>query len=153
MSNFLSFFLETYLDIKFWIKYKKQRKFEKENNLPKSIVWYPHIKQFAILFSILFAVYFLVLFFILKDNNQKKTTKRMTKISKLLESEKKQFGKFPSELKEVIRNNPLRNNLTKDYWKSTFVYTPSKDGQNYQLISLGGDGKLNTKDDIQYSSN
>ncbi|WP_158839382.1 hypothetical protein [Polaribacter sp. L3A8] len=152
MADLISFFLDIYLDIKYWIKYKKQRKFEKENNLPKSIVWYPYIKQFAILFSVLFAVYFLVVIFILKDNNQKKTTKRMTEISKLLASEKKQFGKFPSELKDIIRNNPLRSNITIDSWKAAFVYIPSKGGQNYQLISLGGDGILSTKDDIVYSS-
>jgi hypothetical protein len=152
MANLISFFLEIYLDIKYWIKHKKQRKFEKENNLPKSIVWYPYIKQFAILFSALFVAYFLVIIFILKDNNQKKTTKRMTEIVKLLASEKKQFGKFPSALKDIIRNNLLRSNLTTDYWKTAFLYIPSKDGQNYQLISLGGDGKLNTKDDILYSS-
>lgn len=153
MFDFIGYILETYLDIKYWFNTKRRRKYEKENNLPKSIVWHPLTKPLFIFFIIIIPVIFLFSFFIFKNENQRKTTKRMTKISKLLESEKKQFGKFPSALKEIIRNNPLRNNLTTDYWKSTFVYTPSKDGQNYQLISLGGDGELNTKDDIQYSSN
>ena len=110
-------------------------------------------KPLLVLFIIFIPVYFLFSFFFFKNENPKRTTKRMLEISKLLEAEKKQFGKFPSELKVIIRNNPLRSNLTTDYWKTTFVYIPSKDRQNYKLTSLGGDGKLNTKDDIQYSSN
>ncbi|WP_165733897.1 hypothetical protein [Polaribacter sp. 20A6] len=153
MFDFIGCILDTYLDIKHWFKTKKRRKYEKENNLPKSIVWHPMTKPLLIFFIIITPIIFLFSFFFFNNENKKRTTKRMLEISKLLEAEKKQFGKFPSALKDIIRNNPLRSNLTTDYWKSTFVYIPSKDGQNYQLTSLGGDGKLNTKDDIQYSSN
>jgi hypothetical protein len=39
MPDLIAFILEIYLDIKHWFKLKKRRKYEKENNLPKSNVW------------------------------------------------------------------------------------------------------------------
>ena len=80
-----------------------------------------------------------------KENNLPK--KRM-----LLEAEKKQFVFYPTELKTIIRNNPLRKNITLDGWKNEFIYTISKDSLNYELISLGKDGKLNTSDDIKVTN-
>jgi hypothetical protein len=152
MVDIIDFVLEIFLEIKYWIKHGKQRKHEKENNLPKSVVWAPYTKQFFILFLIFIPVCFVFIFFISIGENEKKTEKIMMKVSKLLEAEKKQFGKYPSELKTIIRNNPLRKGLELDSWKTAFVYTISEDGKNYQLISLGGDGKLGTKDDILHSS-
>ena len=152
MADFILCILELYLDIKFWIKYGKQRKHEKENNLPKKIVWYPYSKQFFIIFLIFIPVTSLFVFFTSFGKSEEKTEQIMAKVSKLLEEEKKQFGKYPSELKSIIRNNPLRKSLELDSWKTPFVYTISKDGKSYKLISTGGDRKLNTKDDISYSS-
>ena len=152
MVDFIDFVLEIFLEIKYWIKHRKQRKYEKENKLPKRIVWYPYAKQFAVLYVIFGLVILSSAFLYFKGKNKEKTTKRMIEISILLESEKKQFGKYPLKLKNIIRNNPLRKNITVDYWKSAFVYTISEDGKNYQLISLGSDGKLNTKDDILCAS-
>jgi hypothetical protein len=152
MVDILDFVLEIYLDIKHWVKYKKQRKHEKENNLPKRIVWPPYTKQFIIIFIIFIPVCFVFIFFTSIGENEKKTEKIMMKVSKLLEAEKKQFGKYPSGLKTIIRNNPLRKGLELDSWKTAFVYTISEDGKSYQLISLGRDRKLGTKDDILHSS-
>ena len=38
-----------------------------------------------------------------------------------------------------------------DAWRNEFVYKVSSDKQNYELISKGPDGKLNTEDDIVFS--
>lgn len=152
MVDIIDFVLEIFLEIKYWIKHGKQRKHEKENNLPKSVVWAPYTKQFIIIFIIFIPVCFVFIFFTSIGENEKNTKKRMMKVSKLLDNEKKQFGKYPSELKNIIRNNPLRKNIEIDSWKTTFVYTTSNDRKSYQLISLGGDGKLGTKDDILHSS-
>jgi len=152
MSDLISFFLDCYLDIKYLIKYRKQRKHEKENNLPKKIVWYPYSKQFFILFLIFIPVCFLFFLFTSLGKNEEKTEKIIENVSNLLEEEKKQFGKYPSELKTIIRNNPLRKGLELDSWKTPFVYSVSENGINYILVSKGGDRKLNTKDDISYSS-
>lgn len=152
MADLISSILEIFLEIKYWIKHGKQRKYEKENNLPKKIVWYPYSKQFFILFLIFIPVCFLFFYVTNIEKNKENTEKIMIKISKLLEDEKKQFGKYPSELNTLIRNNPLRKGLEFDSWKTPFVYTITKDGKNYKLISKGGDRKLNTEDDISYSS-
>ena len=73
----------------------------------------------------------------------------MNEIADILKSEKQQLQKYPKELKEIVRNNPLRKNIILDYWHSEFVYFLSKDSLNYTLISLGADRKLNTSDDLK----
>lgn len=84
----------------------------------------------------------------IKNQDFGNTLDKIIEIKLLLESEKKQFGYYPKELKIIIRNNPLRKNITLDGWKKEFIYTISKDSLNYELISLGKDGKLDTSDDI-----
>lgn len=151
MPDLIALILDTYLEIKHWIKHNKQRKLEKENNLPKSIVWHPMTKPLLFFFLIITPFSFMLFFFTNINKNKEKTEERMLEISRILEAEKKEFGKHPSDLKDIIRNNPLRKNIALDFWKSPFVYTVSEDGKNYQLISIGGDGELNTKDDISYT--
>ena len=84
-----------------------------------------------------------------RNQNFSSTLDKITEIKLLLEAEKKQFGFYPNELKDIIRNNPLRKNITLGYWKNEFVYTRSKDSLNYTLISLGKDEELNTSDDLR----
>lgn len=152
MSELISSILEIFLEIKYWIKHRKQRKFEKENNLPKRIVWFPYTKQFVIILLFILPIFTLITLFVSVGKNQEKTEKIMTEVTKLLEAEKKQYGKYPSELKSIIRNNPLRRDLELDSWKTPLIYTSTENGKYYKLISKGGDKKLNTKDDISYSS-
>ena len=45
----------------------------------------------------------------------------------------------------------IENPPTSDAWRNEFVYKVSSDKQNYELISKGPDGKLNTEDDIVFS--
>ncbi len=71
------------------------------------------------------------------------------KFQQFLHQKKKKLNKYPKELKDIIRNNPLRKNITVDYWNTEFVYIVSKDSLNYTIISLGKDRLLNTSDDIK----
>ena len=151
MIDIVAFFLEIYLDIKHWIKVKKRRKFEEKNNLPKRIMLHPLNKVSLVVFIIA------IPFIILKLNHLKKQSLRTThhkidEIKLLLEAEKKQLGFYPKELKDIIRNNPLRKNLTLDGWKNEFVYIISKDSLNYTLISFGKDKVYNTSDDIKLTN-
>lgn len=152
MADLLSFVLDIYLDILHWIKYKKQRKFEKENNLPKSIVWHPMTKPLFIFFLIVIPISTLLFFFTSINKNKEKTEEKMKDISIILKAEKKQFGKYPSELKNIIRNNPLRKSLEIDSWGNEFIYILSKDSLNYNIVSLGGDQQINTSDDIKITN-
>jgi hypothetical protein len=152
MADLIAFILEIYLDIQYWIKYKKRRKFEKENNLQKSIVWHPMTKPLVWFFLISLPITS-ILFFFFGKNSTETTIKKINEISVILESEKKQLGKYPKELKDIIRNNPLRSKLETDVWGNSFIYQPSKNLLNYRLVSLGKDKKPNTSDDISFSSN
>jgi hypothetical protein len=148
MGDLISFILEIYLDIKHWFNVKKRRKFEKENNLPKKIMIHPLTKVFLIFLVILIPLLILITYVNFKYTGNTKTNEKIIKITAILELGKKQFGKYPSTLKQIIRNNPLRRNITLDYWKNEFVYTLSKDSLNYTLLSLGRDNIINTSDDI-----
>ena len=88
----------------------------------------------------------------IRNQNFASTLDKIIEIKLLLEAEKKQFGFYPKELKTIIRKNPLRKNITLDGWKNQFIYTIFKDSLNYELISLGKDGVLNTSDDIKVSN-
>ena len=87
-----------------------------------------------------------------RNQNFASTLDKIIEIKLLLESEKKQFDYYPKELKTIIRNNPLRKNITLDAWKNEFIYKISKDSLSYELISLGKGGKLNTSDDINITN-
>ena len=151
----LECFVDIYLffiDFKFWKKKKAQRKYEKEQGLPKQRMVYPSSKIYLRVLFLLVVLTFPVCFLLFINKDQNVMNKQMTQIHELLKAEKKQFSTYPKQLNTIIRNNPLRKGLELDSWKTAFVYTISEDGKNYQLISLGGDGKLGTKDDILHSS-
>ena len=144
---------ELILDIMFWKKTNKRRKFEKENNLPKSIVWHPLTKPILYFFLIITPISFIFFFIFNSYGTKKKTVDKMNQITILLKAEKEQFKKYPIKLKEIVRNNPFRQKLTTDAWENNFIYELSKDSLNYTLISLGKDQKINTTDDIVIKSN
>ncbi|WP_400080551.1 hypothetical protein [Winogradskyella sp. R77965] len=139
--------LEWYLDIKFWFKKRKRRKFEKENNLPKRLMIYPSDKISIALVSIGSILVFVFIFFIYPDMKEKKTKEKLAEIVQILEKEKQVLGVYPKELNEIIRSNPLRRDITKDYWNNQIHYKVSND-DSYVLFSLGKDGSPNTDDDI-----
>jgi general secretion pathway protein G len=143
--------LELYSDIKHWFKVRKRRKFEKENKLPKKRMISPMNKIGIVILIISIPFLFLRLNRI-RNQNFASTLDKIIEIKLLLESEKKQFDFYPKELKTIIRNNPLRKNITLDAWKNEFIYKISKDSLSYELISLGKDGKLNTSDDISVTN-
>jgi general secretion pathway protein G len=66
--DFFALILDCIVDIQYWFKIKKRRKFEKENNLPKRIVWHPLTKPFLILLLILLPI--LIVVSILRYSNE-----------------------------------------------------------------------------------
>lgn len=148
MAELIAEILEWYLDIKYWIKHKKRRKYEQENNLPKSIVWHPITKPLLIAFPIFIIFFSLFSYNSFKDRSLKNTNAKISKIESLLSLEKEHFGYYPRELEIVIRNNPLNKNLLIDGWNTNFYYKLVNDSLHYKLISLGRDRVLNTEDDI-----
>ncbi|WP_339625089.1 hypothetical protein [uncultured Winogradskyella sp.] len=148
MAGLFAELLEWFLDIKFWFKKRKRRKFEKEHNLPKRIMIYPSDKILLVsiglgLLSILcyFAFYYPK---IIKDNTEEK----LLAIVVILEEEKRILGFYPAVLNDIIRNNPLRKNITKDAFNFDIQYQLIANGERYLLFSVGKDGVPNSKDDI-----
>ena len=143
--------LEWYLDIKFWFKKRKRRKFEKENNLPKKLMIYPSDK--IAIMSIIIGVIAIFVFFLFVHPmiNNSRTKDKLAEIYEILEKEKKVLKVYPSELKMIIRNNPLRRNLVIDAWDNKIQYQLSNDGKSYKLFSIGYDKKANTEDDIVFT--
>jgi len=149
---FAELFLDFYYliaDYKFWKKKRAQRKYEKENGLPKKLMIYPSDKMGLKVFFIFFLLIIPAYLFFFKKIGQSKTKKQIATIKSLLEEEKKSSNLYPKELKSIIRNNPLLKNITNDSWNNEFYYKIIDDGFSYKLISKGKDGLLNTKDDIE----
>ncbi|WP_298781420.1 hypothetical protein [uncultured Polaribacter sp.] len=151
IENILDFFLsitDIFYELKFWKKKKARRKFEKENNLPKKVIIHPYLKFLGIFLILILTVRILFGNLFHSNNEELITKKKIAKIKQILEDEKKIFGVYPEKLNTIIRNNPLRKNITMDYWKNEFYYEQLENGKDYLLLSKGKDGILKTKDDI-----
>lgn len=152
MAELLAELLLWIEDIKFWRRKKKRRKLEKEEGLPRKTMYHPVTVVFVIAGAIFILLTTVFSFFNASHSGIEETQKNMVAIQTILEEEKNTFGVYPEELKEIVRNNPLRKNIIFDYWKNAFVYTTNDSGTSYMLISKGGDHRLDTTDDIKVTN-
>jgi hypothetical protein len=136
-------------DYKFSKSKKARRQFEKENNLPKKIMIHPVWKVAIILVISILLLKLVIGYVFFSDYGLKQTSEKIVEINKILEKERTDIGNYPLELKTIIRNNPLRKDITTDYWGNEFFYRLTENGESYTLISNGKDGILKTKDDIK----
>ncbi len=79
----------------------------------------------------------------------KKTKTEISEISDRVEKWNEKFGQYPTELNELIGNNPIRQDWKKDSWNRTYKYEITKNGKGFLIISAGSDGKFGTEDDIK----
>ena len=140
-------------DYKFAKRKKARREFEKENNLPKKLMIHPVWKLFGIFIVFVLISKLVIGHFYFSDYGTKKTTEKIAEIELILENEKSSLGIYPEKLNIIIRNNPLRKNITSDYWDNEFFYEQIENGLGYVLVSKGKDGILKTKDDINGNKN
>jgi len=142
--------LVCFQDIKFWFKKRKRRKFEKEHGLPKKFMLYPSQKIMLIV-SPISLILLISVVFLLTDSNQDSTRSKIVELVKILEKEKQDIGRYPEKIGDVVRNNPLRQNVIYDSWKQEFYYESLNNGVEFKLQSLGSDGELDTSDDIKHN--
>ncbi|WP_204345605.1 type II secretion system protein GspG [Psychroserpens algicola] len=147
-AELLAEILLIYLDIKFWFKKRKQRRYEKANRLPQKSMLYPSDKIGIALFVISLSIAILFGVFIYPSIKISRTEDKLLEIANLLEKEKRDIGVYPLVLETIIRNNPLRKDITKDAWGQEFRYQLSEDSTAYLLFSVGKDRTPKTKDDI-----
>ncbi len=78
-----------------------------------------------------------------------KTKKAISEMSYRMENWKAKFGKYPSDLNELIGNSPIRQNWKNDAWNRPFKFELIENGNGFLISSAGSDGKFNTEDDIK----
>ena len=78
------------------------------------------------------------------------TMKDMRALGEAIEIYHIDLDVYPDNI-DQLHPDYMRNPPKLDAWRNEFVYNVSSDKQNYELISKGPDGKLNTEDDIVIS--
>ena len=81
-----------------------------------------------------------------------KTEKEIVQMTERMENWKEKFGEYPSDLNELIGNNPLRQKWKMDSWNRPYQYELTEDGTGFLIVSAGSDGKFETEDDIKYNN-
>lgn len=76
-----------------------------------------------------------------------KTRQEIMEISDRMEKWKEKFGKYPTDLNELIGNRPIRQDWENDSWNRPYQYSVTKD--KFLIVSAGSDGKFETDDDIK----
>lgn len=141
-------FLINILDFQFLKDLKKKRAATKENKLPQKSKLLPSTKIFMTVMSITLLFLFGLTSYKVYFGNPIKAQEKLNQVQALLQKEKEVEGRYPNQLAEIIRNNPLYKDITIDLWGNEYYYELLANGSNYKLQSKGKDGILNTKDDI-----
>ena len=79
----------------------------------------------------------------------KKTKQEISEMSDRIDNWKENLGKYPTELNELIGNNPLRQDWKKDAWNREYEFTITDNGKGFLITPAGSDGKFHTDDDIK----
>lgn len=95
----------------------------------------------------------LMIAFLSQDYLKKRNTiNQSVEITKALELFKTNTKVYPVCLADIIGNNPLRYNWTKDGWGNNYKYITSHNQCGYTLVSAGKDGKFGSNDDIVFKA-
>ena len=78
-----------------------------------------------------------------------KTEKEITEMSDRMEKWNEKYGKYPTDLNELIGNSPIRQDWKKDSWNRPYQYSITENGKGFLIVSAGLDGKFETEDDIK----
>lgn len=78
----------------------------------------------------------------------KSTKDEISEISNWIEKWNGKFGYYPQELKEIIGNNPMRQDWDKDAWNKDYKYIVNESKKTFFITSAGKDGQFDTQDDI-----
>ena len=76
-----------------------------------------------------------------------KTKKEIAEMSDRMEKWNEKFGKYPTDLNELIGNSPIRQEWKKDSWNRPYQFSVKENG--FLIVSAGSDGQFGTKDDIK----
>ena len=134
--------------------YKHQKKIskkEKEDGIKRPIQKYFLQPSVLILIAVVvIGSLSAILFFTYQKTSvfPEKTKKEISEMKDRMENWNKNLGQYPTELNELIGNNPLRQDWKKDAWNREYKFMITKNGKSFLITSAGSDGKFGTKDDI-----
>ena len=77
-----------------------------------------------------------------------KTKSEIIEMSKRAEKWREKFGRYPTDLNELISNSPIRKSWKLDAWGKPYHYSIIEDGQKLLITSSGSDKEFGTNDDI-----
>jgi general secretion pathway protein G len=150
----IEFILEILIDIGLLgADYKHRRKIrkkEKEDGVKRSAQKYwlqPSIIVNVLVFAIIIVILMVAIWYKDTFTFAKNTRKEMAEICDRAEEWKKTFGAYPTNLQELIGNNPLRQTWKLDDWNTPYRYKRLEHG--ILIVSAGSDKTFDTKDDIK----
>lgn len=134
-------------------KHKKRiSKKEKEDGIKRPIQKY-FMQPSALMFIAVLVIGSLsaILFFTYQRTSvfPEKTEKEISEMSDRMENWNEKFGKYPTELNELIGNSPLTQDWKKDAWNREYEFKITENGKGFLITSAGSDGKFHTEDDIK----
>lgn len=131
---------------------KRISKKEKEDGTKRPIQKY-FLQPSALIFISVLVIGSLIfiLFFTYQRTSvfPERTVKEISEMSDRMENWHQKFGRYPSNLNELIGNSPVRQSWKKDAWNREYELTISENGKTFLITSAGSDGEFNTEDDIE----
>ncbi|KSA12155.1 type II secretion system protein GspG [Maribacter dokdonensis] len=131
---------------------KRISKKEKEDGTKRPIQKY-FLQPSALIFISVLVIGSLIfiLFFTYQRTSvfPERTVKEISEMSDRMENWNQKFGRYPSNLNELIGNSPVRQSWKKDAWNREYEFTISENVKTFLITSAGSDGEFNTEDDIE----
>tara|TARA_R110001606_G_C15360647_1_gene648488 strand:+ start:1584 stop:2051 length:468 start_codon:yes stop_codon:yes gene_type:complete len=124
---------------------------EKEDGKKRPFQKYLLQPSVIITICLIFTVSIGVIAFIIYQHTSiypEKTKKELIKITDWIEKWKIKYDHYPTELNEIIGNNPQRQGWNTDAWDRPYKYTHQNNGIGFSIKFAGKDGQFETKDDI-----
>ena len=131
---------------------KRIKKKEKEDGIKRPIQKYLMQPSALMLIAVLvIGSLSAILFFTYQRTSvfPEKTKKEISEMSDRMNNWNEKFGKYPSDINELIGNSPVRQGWKKDAWNREYKFTITENGKGFLITSAGSDGKFNTEDDIK----
>ncbi|HLT53137.1 MAG TPA: type II secretion system protein GspG [Flavobacteriaceae bacterium] len=129
---------------------KRIRKKEKEDGIKRPIQKYLLRPSSIMVLSVLIICSLSAFLFFTYQRTSifpEKTKEEIADIRDRIMKWHERFGKYPTDLNELIGNSPIKQKWKRDSWNRPYLYTVKENG--FLIVSAGLDGQFGTKDDIK----
>lgn len=105
-----------------------------------------YIKPLIAVTLIFVASLFLIYFLLINIVKRQHTKQKLNELNSEIKNYKAKYNKYPKSLEELAGLDPLKQDLLRDNWGNTFIY--SANNSDYALSSAGKDRVAGSNDDI-----